>query len=176
MLLFIKNYWKAIAIVLLLVLTNVATYQRTSLHVNTQWELKWSEARVDALKSTIEEQNREIEKQKELLTQQEKQNVKDEKRNQELAIAADSANKSVGMLKQQLKDLLSKRGASESTTSDIARAANAATDRLMLSVLLAQCAERYERMAFEAQRAINAGLSCQEQYNSVKAIINGEKQ
>lgn len=176
MLLFLKTYWKAIAIVLLLVLTNVATYQRTSLYVNTQWELKWSEASVDALKSTIEEQNKEIEKQNQLLVQQEKQNVKDEKRNQELAIAADSANKSVGMLKQQLKDLLSKRGASESATSDIARAANAATDRLVLSELLSHCAERYRRMAETADRARNTGLSCQEQYNSVKAIINGEKQ
>lgn len=175
MLLFIKNHWKVISVVILLVLTNVATYQRTSLHVSTAWELKWSEANVEALKSTIEEQKKELDKQNQLLTQQEKQNVKDEKRNQELAIAADSANKSVGMLKQQLKDLLSKRGASESTTSDIARAANAATDRLVLSELLSHCAERYRRMAETADRARNSGLSCQEQYNSVKRVINGEK-
>lgn len=174
MLLFIKTYWKAIAIVLLLVLTNVATYQRTSLHVNTAWELKWSEANVEALKSTIEQQKVEIDKQKELLTQQERQNVKDEKRNQELVIAADNANKSVSLLKQKLQDLSNTRRTGGNSTSDVRSAAAEATNKLVLSELLSHCAERYRRMAETADRARNRGLSCQEQYNSVKAIINGE--
>jgi septal ring factor EnvC (AmiA/AmiB activator) len=173
MLLFLKTYWKAIAIVLLLVLTNIATYQRTSLHVNTQWELKWSEANVDALKSTIEEQKKEIDKQKELLTQQEKQNEIDKQKQITLINDSNELDNRNRMLQQKLREL--SRNQESGNPSAIATRANAATDRLLQTLMLQESIQRNVEVGKYADKLRAVVESCNDQYNNVREVLNGRR-
>jgi hypothetical protein len=170
MLLLLQKYWKTIAIVLLLVLTNVATYQRTSLHVNTAWELKWSEARVDALKSTIEEQNKEIEKQTQLLTQQEKQNEIDKQKQLTLINDSNELDNRNRMLQQKLREL--SRNQESGNPSAIATRANAATDRLLQTIMLQESIQRNVEVGKYADKLRAAVESCNSQYRNVREVLN----
>lgn len=165
--LFITQYWKAILVAIVLCGSNYLTYQ----YVDNKWELKWQEANVDALKSTLELQKDELDKQKQIVDNLVEVNQNAQERNIQINSDLADANESLGMLKRQLNSMSSdgKRGDSASA---IRSAASAATDRLVLSQLLTNCAERYKRMAETADRSRSAGLSCEEQYNKIKDVIN----
>lgn len=166
--LFITQYWRLILIAVALLGSNYLTYQ----YVDNQWKLKWQEASVDALKSTLELQKGELDKQKQIVDTLTEVNQNAQERNIQINSELVDANESVSLLKQKLNSM-SSSGKSGDSASAIRSAANAATDRLVLSQLLANCAERYKRMAETADRSRAAGLSCQEQYNKIKGIING---
>jgi hypothetical protein len=172
--LFLKTYWKAIAIVLLLVLTNVATYQRTSLHVNTQWELKWSEANVDALKSTIEEQNRELLKQQQLVEEKTKNEQYHKQEQAKLDIAFTELSNEYLMLNKTL-DSMSEGGESNSAGVD-RQSASKATSFLVQQELLRWSLRAAQDLSKEADQLRLSNTTCVNEYNSVKRVINGEKQ
>lgn len=174
MLLLLEKYWKAIAIVLLLVLTNVATYQRTSLHVNTAWELKWSEANVDALKSTIEDQNRELLKQQQLVEEKTKNEQYHKQEQAKLDIAFTELSNDYELLVKTL-DSMSEGGESDSTGVDRERASEATT-RVMQAELLRWSLQTNAILSREADQLRLSNTTCVNEYNSVKKIINGEKQ
>lgn len=174
MLLLIQKYWKAIAIVLLLALTNVATYQRTSLHVNTAWELKWSEANVDALKSTIEEQNRELLKQQQLVEEKTKNEQYHKQEQAKLDIAFTELSNEYLMLNKTL-DSMSEGGESDSTGVD-RQSASKATSLLVQQELLRWSLRAAQDLSREADSLRLSNTTCVNEYNSVKKIINGEKQ
>jgi hypothetical protein len=172
--LFIKNYWKAIAIVLLLVLTNVATYQRTSLHVNTAWELKWSEANVDALKSTIEEQNKELLKQQQLVEEKTKNEQYYKQEQAKLDIAFTELSTEFELLNKTL-DSMSEGGENGSTGVD-RQSASKATSLLVQQELLRWSLRSAQDLSREADSLRLSNTTCVNEYNSVKRVINGEKQ
>lgn len=174
MLLLLEKYWKAIAIVLLLVLTNVATYQRTSLHVNTQWELKWSEASVDALKSTIEEQKKEIEKQQLLIKEKTKNEQYHKQEQAKLDIAFTELSNEFELLSKAL-DSMSEGGEDGSTGVDRERASEA-TSLLVRAELLRWSIQANAILSREADSLRLSNTTCVNEYNSVKHVINGEKQ
>ncbi len=174
MLLLIQKYWKAIAIVLLLALTNVATYQRTSLHVNTAWELKWSEANVDALKSTIEEQNKELLKQQQLVEEKTKNEQYHKQEQAKLDIAFTELSNEYLMLNKTL-DSMSEGGESDSTGVD-RQSASKATSLLVQQELLRWSLRAAQDLSREADSLRLSNTTCVNEYNSVKKIINGEKQ
>jgi Protein of unknown function (DUF2514) len=173
MLLLIQKYWKAIAIVLLLVLTNVATYQRTSLHVNTAWELKWSEARVEALKSTIEEQNRELLKQQQLIKEKTKNEQYHKQEQAKLDIAFTELSNEFELLNKTL-DSMPEGGENGSAGVDRERASEA-TSRVMQAELLRWSVQANEILSKEADSLRLSNTTCVNEYNSVKRVINGEK-
>jgi len=172
--LFLKTYWKAIAIVLLLVLTNVATYQRTSLHVNTQWELKWSEANVDALKSTIEEQKKELDKQQQLVEEKTKNEQYHKQEQAKLDVAFTELSNEFELLNKTL-DSMSEGGEDGSTGVDRERASEATT-RVMQAELLRWSLQTNAILSKEADSLRLSNTTCVNEYNSIKRVINGEKQ
>ena len=174
MLLFIKNHWKVISVVLLLVLTNVATYQRTSLHVNTQWELKWSEANVDALKSTIEEQNRELLKQQQLVEEKTKNEQYHKQEQAKLDIAFTELSTEFELLNKTL-DSMSEGGENGSAGVD-RQSASKATSFLVQQELLRWSLRAAQDLSREADSLRLSNTTCVNEYNSVKRVINGEKQ
>jgi septal ring factor EnvC (AmiA/AmiB activator) len=173
MLLFLKTYWKAIAIVLLLVLTNVATYQRTSSHVNTAWELKWSEANVEALKSTIEEQNREIEKQQQLIKEKTKNEQYHKQEQAKLDVAFTELSTEHELLLKTL-DSMSEGGEDGSAGVNRERASEATTS-IVRAELLRWSVQANEILSKEADSLRLSNTTCINEYNSVKRVINGEK-
>jgi hypothetical protein len=172
--LFLKTYWKAIAIVLLLILTNVATYQRTSLHVNTQWELKWSEANVDALKSTIEEQKKELDKQQQLVEEKTKNEQYHKQEQAKLDVAFTELSNEFELLNKTL-DSMSEGGEDGSTGVDRERASEATT-RVMQAELLRWSLQTNAILSKEADSLRLSNTTCVNEYNSIKRVINGEKQ
>lgn len=166
--LFITQYWRLLLITIAMIGSNYLTYQ----YVDNKWNVKWQEASVEALKSTLESQKGELDKQKQIVDTLTEVNQNAQERNIQINSELVDANESVSLLKQKLNSM-SSSGKSGDSTSAIRSAANAATDRLVLSQLLTNCAERYKRMAETADRSRAAGLSCQEQYNKIKGIING---
>ena len=174
MLLLVEKYWKAIAIVLLLVLTNVATYQRTSLYVNTQWELKWSEANVDALKSTIEEQNRELLKQQQLVEEKTKNEQYYKQEQAKLDIAFTELSTEYLMLNKTL-DSMSEGGENGGAGVD-RQSASKATNIIVQQELLRWSLRAAQDLSREADQLRLSNTTCVNEYNSVKRIINGEKQ
>lgn len=162
------QHWKLILISIILAGSNYLTYQ----YIDNQWNYKWQEANVEALKSTLESQKSELDKQKQIVDTLTEVNQNAQERNIQINSELVDANESVSLLKQKLNSM-SSGGKSGDSASAIRSAANAATDRLVLSQLLTNCAERYKRMAETADRSRAAGLSCQEQYNKIKGIING---
>lgn len=173
MLLFLKTYWKAIAVVLLLVLTNVATYQRTSLHVNTQWELKWSEANVDALKSTIEEQKRELDKQQQLVEEKTKNEQYYKQEQAKLDVAFTELSNEFELLNKTL-DSMPEGGENGSAGVDRERASKA-THIIVQQELLRWSLRAAQDLSREADQLRLSNTTCVNEYNSVKRVINGEK-
>jgi hypothetical protein len=172
--LFLKTYWKAIAIVLLLVLTNVATYQRTSLHVNTQWELKWSEANVDALKSTIDQQKSELLKQQQLVEEKTKNEQYYKQEQAKLDVAFTELSTEFELLNKTL-DSVSEGGENGSTGVD-RQSASKATHLIVQQELLRWSLRAAQDLSREADQLRLSNTTCVNEYNSVKRIINGEKQ
>ncbi len=174
MLLFIKNYWKTIAIVLLLVLTNVATYQRTSLHVNTAWELKWSEANTEALHATIDQQKSELLKQQQLIKEKTKNEQYHKQEQAKLDIAFTELSTEHELLLKTL-DSMSEGGEDGSTGVD-RQSATKATNLIVQQELLRWSLRAAQDLSREADSLRLSNTTCVNEYNSVKAIINGEKQ
>ena len=164
---FLITHWKAILIAVALFGSNYFTYQ----YVDKGWEVKWAKANIEGLKSTLEAQKDELEKQKQIVDNLVEVNQNAQERNIQINSELVNANESLELFKHKLNSM-SSGGKSGDSPSAIRSAANAATDRLVLSQLLANCAERYKRMAETADRSRAAGLSCQEQYESVRSVIN----
>jgi hypothetical protein len=174
MLLLLQKYWKAIAIVLLLVLTNVATYQRTSLHVNTAWELKWSEARVDALKSTIEEQKRELDKQQQLVEEKTKNEQYHKQEQAKLDVAFTELSNEYELLVKQLDPM--PEGGEDGSAGVDRQSATKETNLIVQQELLRWSLRAAQDLSREADSLRLSNTTCVNEYNSVKRVINGEKQ
>lgn len=163
------KHWKAILIAVVLFGSNYFTYE----YVSRGYEQKLSELSVEGLKSTLELQKDELDKQKQIVDNLVEVSKDAEERNIQINNNLADANESLELFKHKLNSM-SKGGTSGDPSSAIRSAANAATDRLVLSQLLTNCAERYKRMAETADRSRAAGLSCQEQYNKIKDVINAK--
>lgn len=161
------KYWKSILIAVALFGSNYFTYQ----YVDKGWEVKWAEANVEGLKSTLAQQQNELDKQKQIVDNLVEVNQNAKERNIQINSDLADANESLELFKHKLNSM-SSGGKSGDSPSAIRSAASAATDRLVLSQLLEHCAERYKRMAETADRSRAAGLSCEEQYNKIKDVIN----
>lgn len=173
MLLFLKTYWKAIAVVLLLVLTNVATYQRTSLHVNTQWELKWSEANTEALHATIDQQKSELLKQQQLIKEKTKNEQYHKQEQAKLDIAFTELSTEHELLIKTL-DSMSEGGEDGSAGVD-RQSATKATNLIVQQELLRWSLRAAQDLSREADSLRLSNTTCVNEYNSVKRVINGEK-
>ena len=170
MMLFIKQYWKVILIAVLLLGSNYLTKE----YVSRGYESTIAEMNVDGLKQTLEMQKLELDKQKQTIKSLQEVNNNAKQRTDKINSDLIAANKSLELFKQKLRSMSSSREGGDSTTS-IRSAANAATDKLVLSQLLEHCAERYKRMAETADRSRAAGLSCEEQYQSIREVFNGKE-
>jgi chromosome segregation ATPase len=169
MILFITQYWRAILVAVLLVGSNYLTYQ----YVDNKWELKWQEANVEALKSTLEQQKLELDKQKQTIKSLQEVNNNAKQRTDKINSDLIAANKSLELFKQTISRL-SKGGKGTYTgTVDRSSAANATTE-LIYGQLLERCATRVIGLAEITDRHRAAGLACQEQYNKIREVINGK--
>lgn len=168
--LFITQYWRAILVAVLLFGSNYLTKE----YVSRGYENTIAEMNVDAAKQQIEQQKLELDKQKQAIKSLQEVNNNAKQRTDKINSNLIAANKSLELFKQKLRSMSSKREGGDSTTS-IRSAANAATDRLVLSQLLEHCSERYKRMAETADRSRAAGLSCEGQYQSIREVFNEKK-
>lgn len=167
MILFIKQYWKAILIAVALLGSNYLTYQ----YVDNKWKLEWQEANVEALKSTLELQKGELDKQKLLITEQEKQNAIDKQKQTTIVNDNRELDERNRVLQQKLRDYMS-RNQTSGDSSSIAARANAATDRLLQTIMLQESIQRNVEVGKYADKLRATVESCNDQYNSIRKVIN----
>jgi hypothetical protein len=142
--------------------------------VNTAWELKWSEASVDALKLTIEEQNKELLKQQQLIKEKTKNEQYHKQEQAKLDIAFTELSTEFELLSKTL-DSMSEGGENGSAGVD-RQSASKATNLIVQQELLRWSLRAAQDLSREADQLRLSNTTCVNEYNSVKLVINGEKQ
>lgn len=169
MMLFIKQYWKLILVAVFLLGSNYLTKE----YVSRGYENIIAEMNISGLKQTLELQKKELDKQQKLITLLQEVNTNAKQRTDKINSDLIAANESLGVLKQTISRLSKGGKGSYTGTVDRSSAANATTT-LIYGQLLERCATRAIELGEIADRHRSAGLSCQEQYNKIKDVINGK--
>lgn len=165
--LFIKQYWKLILVAVLLLGSNYITKE----YVSRGYENTITEMNIGGLKQTLELQKGELDKQQKLITSLQEVNTNAKQRTDKINSDLITANQSLGMLKQTISRLSQGGKSTYTGTVDRSSAANATTE-LIYGQLLERCATRIIGLSEVTDRHRAAGLSCQEQYNKIKDVIN----
>lgn len=160
--------WKLIIALLALLGSNYYTYQYT----DNKWELKWTEASVEALKSTLELQQLELTKQKLLIQEKSKNEQYYIKENEKLNDAFSNLSDEFFMLSKTL-DSLSESGADVSTGVDRVSASNSTT-RLVQAELQRFTLRRSVELSQAVDKLQLSNELCVREYESVRDIINGK--
>lgn len=165
--LFIKQYWKLILVAVLMCGSNYLTKE----YVSRGYENTIAEMNVDGLKQTLELQKLELDKQQKLITEQEKQNAIDKQK--QITIANDNRelDERNRVFQQKLRDYMP-RNQTSGDSSSIATRANAATDRLLHTIMLQESIQRNVEVGKYADQLRSAVESCNNQYRSIREVFN----
>lgn len=138
---------------------------------DNHWQAKWSER--EAQYAAAQVAANEAVRSQERIWQSDIQRVHDEAKKRNETIAADAAELSdvVARLRKQIADRAANSKGSNSTATDISRAA--ATDKVMHSVMLETLVIRAEQYAGFADESRAAGLTCQAAYDAVRLTVGG---
>lgn len=166
--LFIKQYWKLILVVLLLFGTNYLT----KTYVSRGYENQITGLNVEALKQQLTQQKEELSKQQKLIKEKSDNEQYYAKENEKLNDAFSTLSDEFSLLSETL-DSLSEGGQTGDTGVNYERASNSTT-RLVQSEL-----QRFTlRRAVELSQAVDklhlSNQICVREYNSVKEVINGK--
>lgn len=166
--LFIKQYWKLILLAVLMCGSNYLTYQ----YVDNKWELKWQEASVEALKSTLESQKGELDKQQETITI-----LSEESKNAKLQNEINTANavelsNTITSLRKQIGALSSDYKDANASVIELRR--TNATSVVVLREMLGYSVTRIESLSVSLDRSHTAGKLCEQQYNKIREVINAK--
>lgn len=157
-------------IAMLWVLSLAAVYKYTS----NSYEKRIADMNVQGLHQMLDQQKVEMEKQQQIIDKLNEVNKDAKQRNDKITADLANANDSLRMFKQTINNLSrSKEGGSTAIVSR-SEAANA-TNALVFGELLEISATRNIELATEADRARAAGITCEQQYEQIRDVINGTK-
>jgi hypothetical protein len=166
--LFIKQYWKLIVVLVLLLGSNYLT----KTYVSRGYENQITGLNVEALKQQLTEQQEELSKQQKLIKEKSENEQYYTKENEKLNDAFSTLSDEFSLLSETL-DSLSEGGQTSDTRVNHERASNSTT-RLVQAEL-----QRFTlRRAVELSQAVDqlqlSNQICVREYNSVKEIVNGK--
>lgn len=166
--LFIMQYWRVILVTVVLLGSNYLTYQ----YVDNKWALKWQEANVDALKSTLELQKGELDKQQQLIEEKSKNEEYYVKENAKLDTAINTLADEYSLLVKTLDSGLPRGEENGGAGVDRTRASEA-TARVVQAELLRWSVQANAILSEEADKLRLSNETCINEYNSVRKVING---
>lgn len=185
----VKVYWKQLLIIEMLAALVIGSVVAWNVHGDTQyeagrdaanqvWKLKWAERdKSDALAQALQiDVEREKERHRQAVADEEQSNG--EKALAKAKADADNAQRAADGLQQQLGDLQSQLGRSE--TGRLSATVALSQARGEITVLLAQLLSKSDKAAGEyaaaADRAYESGKTCERTYDAVTAehgILHG---
>lgn len=157
-------------IAMLWVLSLAAVYKYTS----NSYEKRIADMNVQGLHQMLDQQKVEMEKQQQIIDKLSEVNKDAKQRNDKITADLDDANDSLRMFKQTISNLSRSKEGGSTTIVSRSEAANA-TNALVFGELLEISATRNIELATEADRARAAGITCEQQYEQIRDVINGTK-
>lgn len=157
-------------IAMLWVLSLAAVYKSTS----NSYEKRIADMNVQGLHQMLEQQKIELEKQNQIINKLTEVNKDAKQRNDKITADLNNANDTLSMFKQTINKLSRSKESGNTAFVDRSKATSA-TDTLVLGELLELSATRNIELATEADRARAAGITCEQQYEKVRNVINGTK-
>ena len=164
--LFITQYWRLILIAVALLVSNYLTYQ----YVDNQWNIKWQEASVEALKSTLESQKVELDKQQETINVLSEESKNAKLQNEINTANAIELNNTITSLRKQIGALSSDYKDANASVIELRR--TNATASVVLREMLGYSVTRIESLSVSLDRSHTAGKLCEQQYNKIREVIN----
>lgn len=155
---FLKTYWKPLVILALLAVMGVGCWIAWVDHGTARYNAGYSRAQED--QKAVDDKSKREREQEKAQNEREAQARIDKARN-DARIAAERAGRlqqQIAAIRKQLEDYSSSIGASPSTSDT----------GILLADVLSQSLERNLQLADYADRAAEAGRTCERQYDSLK--------